>query len=73
MMVLTEAIVLWPYDELCTSAFLILCPLQLICPMSRHKGRACLGEVRTHFMTIQTPISLIERNSHAYAFFLRNQ
>ena len=78
MIVLTEAIVfnmafnMTRYDQLCsTSAFLVLCPLQLICPMSRHKGRACLGEVITHFMPIQTPMSLIERHSHA--FFLRDQ
>ena len=37
---------------------MILSPPRLVCPQSRHKGRACLREVVTHFMPIQTPMSL---------------
>lgn len=41
-----------------TSALWILCPLRLACPLLRHKGRVCVGEVMTQFMPIQTPLSL---------------
>lgn len=33
------------------------CPPRLVCPLSRQKGRACLTEVMTHFIPIQTPMS----------------
>ena len=40
------------------SARLILYPPRLVCPPSRHKGRASLREAMTHFMLILTPTSL---------------
>ena len=68
MMGLMEAIVLWPYDQIWQALRQDISLFDLTSsmahPLLQQKVCACLEEVMTHFMPIQTPMSL--NATHAF-------